>query len=277
MSVSSIAQALRRTTPLVQNCFRNARLHNSEVKNKQAEMVVLFTWLGAKEKYAYKYTNSWNKRGFDVLEINCSIRDLLFPRSGAEVTAQRIVDFIDKKDRPALVHGLSVGGYLTQRVLMAQQDSNIKITHQIFDSFTNCEGLEDGVKSAAGPKYAAIATKGVQLYKKYWNNDSIYEAEDFILKSPMKAPILYIHSLGDKVARYDYLKHLIQSQKRVAPVEQYLIEENKNVPHVKLFKALGEDHYMGLISEFLAKYPNEESWSRNQEYNMVSNTVPASH
>ncbi|CAL4067197.1 unnamed protein product [Meganyctiphanes norvegica] len=277
MSVSNIATALRRTTPLVQKCFRNAKLHNSDVQNKQAEMVVLFTWLGAKEKYAHKYCNSWNSRGFDVLEINCSIRDLLFPRSGAEVTAQRIVDFLDKKDQPAVVHGLSVGGYLTQRVLMAQQDSNVKITHQIFDSFTNVQGLEEGVKSAAGPKYAAIATKGVKLYKKYWNNDSIEEAEDFILTSPMKAPILYIHSMADKVAPYRDLKHLIQSQKRVAPVEQFLIEETKHVPHVKLFKALGEDQYMGLISEFLAKYPNEESWHNNQEYNMVHNTVPVSH
>lgn len=67
------------------DCFKNAQLYRSELAEKQAEMVVLFTWLGAKQKYAHKYAKCWTRRGHDVLHVTTSVRDLLFPRSGAEV------------------------------------------------------------------------------------------------------------------------------------------------------------------------------------------------
>lgn len=52
------------------------------------------------------------------------------------MTAGRVVDFLDKRDAKVIVHGLSVGGYLTQRVLMGARDSQVKISHLIFDSFS---------------------------------------------------------------------------------------------------------------------------------------------
>lgn len=69
-------------------CFRNAQLYQREnvaSGRPPTEMVVLFTWLGAKQKYAHKYANCWTRRGYDVLHVTTSVRDLLFPKNGAEV------------------------------------------------------------------------------------------------------------------------------------------------------------------------------------------------
>ena len=54
------------------------------------------------------------------------------------MTAQKVVDFVDKRDKDTMVfHGLSVGGYLTQKVLMRSPDNcSQRISHVIYDSFS---------------------------------------------------------------------------------------------------------------------------------------------
>ncbi|XP_053628051.1 uncharacterized protein [Cherax quadricarinatus] len=139
MAASNVVSTLRRSAPSVIDCFKNAQLYRRESTASQhpREMVVLFTWLGAKQKYAHKYANCWTRRGHDVLHVTTSVRDLLFPKTGAEETASRVVDFLSGKDKNVIVHGLSVGGYLTQRVLMDARHSTVHISHQIFDSFND--------------------------------------------------------------------------------------------------------------------------------------------
>ncbi|KAK4300746.1 hypothetical protein Pmani_027072 [Petrolisthes manimaculis] len=272
MVISNAFSTLRRSTPSVVECFRNAQLYRSEVREKPAELVVLFTWLGAKQKYAHKYAKCWTRRGHDVLHVTTSVRDLLFPRTGAEVTASRVVDYIDKRNDNTIVHGLSVGGYLTQRVMMAAQDSVVNITHQIFDSFTNCVGMEAGVQNAVAPRFRNIAIAGANLYVKYADLSSIYEARNFACSTPCVAPCMYMHSLADQVSLYPDMKCLIEAQEKVSPVITYLIPEQQKVQHVSIMKYLGEHNYSALMHNFIDSHRGQDcSPSARLEYLTVPN------
>lgn len=257
MSATNILSKLRRAAPPVVDCFRNAQFYRRQrLANAPypPEVVVLFSWLGAKQKYAHKYANCWTSRGHDVLHVTTSVRDLLFPKTGAEVTANRVVDFLDRYDRNVVVHGLSVGGYLTQRVLMQARHSTLNITHQMYDSFTTCSGIEAGVENAVGPMYRDIAKKGVKLYTKLADMSSIRDAQHFVLTTPCSAPNMFIHSLADKVALYSELEPLIDAAKKAGPVKVYLIPAEEKVPHVTIMKTLGEQKYMGMIYDFIEEY-----------------------
>lgn len=278
MSASNVLSTLRRSSPSIVDCFRNARLYRRETVEGMVppptEMVVLFTWLGAKQKYAHKYANCWTRRGYDVLHVTCSVRDLLFPRSGAEVTASRVVDFLTSYDRKVIVHGLSVGGYLTQRVLIDAKDSPIHISHQIFDSFTNVVGIEKGVQNAVHPHYRTLATKCMKVYSKYADLSSILEAQKFVTTTPCPAPALFVHSMADQVASYEDTEEVINAQRKVAPVDTYVIPAERKVPHVTIMKYMGEQNYMGLIHNFVERYRGAVISSQN-DFDLLTNTPPA--
>ncbi|KAK7078798.1 hypothetical protein SK128_013930 [Halocaridina rubra] len=256
MSTAKVLTKLRRAAPPVVDCFRNAKLYRRERLANDLyppEFVVLFTWLGAKQKYAYKYANCWTSRGHDVLHVTTSVRDLLFPKTGAEVTASRVVDFLDRADKNILIHGLSVGSYLTQRVLMQAKDS-IRVTHQLFDSFTVCSGIEAGVEHAVSPRYREIAKRSVKIYTQLADLSSINKAEAFALTSPYPSPIMFIHSLADNVAPYSAMVPVIEAARRVGPVRTHIIPEKEKVPHVTIMKCLGEEKYMGMLYDFVEEH-----------------------
>jgi len=217
--------------------------------------------MGAKEKLALKFVSYWSKCGYDVLEINTPVSDILFPKPGAEYTAQRVRDFLDMRNQPVIVHGMSAGCQVYQRVLMVQRDTCFRITHQILENPTfpcvPIQAFESGLKGIfEDPKHEAIACKVFRMFSKYWNHDTFLEARDFLEKSPYKAPTLYMHSMADKMSQYGDLVNLIQSQEKVAPVEKVIIDETKRVPHMGISKWFGENVYMGFISNFIAKYPS---------------------
>lgn len=49
-------------------------------------LVVMLAWLMAKKKHVYKYADMYFKHGFDVLNINISPWDLLWPTKGSQVS-----------------------------------------------------------------------------------------------------------------------------------------------------------------------------------------------
>ncbi|XP_068244836.1 uncharacterized protein [Palaemon carinicauda] len=257
MSASNVFSKLRRATPQVVNCFRGAQLYRRQRVTNEVyppELIVLFTWLGAKQKYAYKFANCWTRRGHDVLHITTSVRDLLFPKTGAEVTASRVVDFLDNHDKNVIIHGLSVGSYLTQRVLLQARDATFRVTHQMFDSFTTCSGIEAGVENAVNPRYRELAKKGVKLYTRVADLSSINEAERFVLTTPCPTPVMFIHSMADKVAPYSEVVPIINAATKVCPVKLHIIPEEEKIPHVTIMKCLGEEKYMGMIYDFIEEY-----------------------
>ncbi|RXG74077.1 hypothetical protein Avbf_05560 [Armadillidium vulgare] len=240
MAASSIAAPLKRAEPLVrsvQSCFRNAVMYSADKAtatslSSSPQMVVVFTWIGAKEKYAHKFVNSWTRRGFNVLHITTPVMDLVRPKTGTEVTASRVIDYLAKNDQyKVILHGISVGGYLGQRVVMGLQGTDLlkRVTHQIYDSFTHIDGL----------------------YSKWADLSCFYETADFIAKAPASSPTFFMHSLADKVGNFNTIGKSLPSLARGSPVYKMLIPEHEQIKHVALFRNMGEDVYMSCITRFL--------------------------
>ncbi|XP_018023994.1 uncharacterized protein LOC108679781 [Hyalella azteca] len=230
-----------------------------EIARRNRRLTILFTWLGAKEKYANKYIDLWTRRGNAVLHVTCSIKDMLMPKTGAEVTAARVKEHIcslGERSR-VVVHGLSVGGYITQHVL---KDNDVgvtsKLSHQIYDSFTNVEGLPQGVENAVPPRFSQIAKKIGQLYQRYADMSSFNESRNFILQGEANTPVFFMHSLADRVAQYEVTQPLIAALQAKTSVDVFLVPAEEQIPHVALLRCMGPPAYMELIETFLHHHPD---------------------
>lgn len=56
--------------------------------NKPIEkpLCVMVNWLLAKQKHVLKYASIYLEQGFDVLSVNCTPWQLLWPMKGSQVT-----------------------------------------------------------------------------------------------------------------------------------------------------------------------------------------------
>ena len=61
-------------------------LQTTEQSEVNKPTVVLFSWLGAKQKTAEKYVNCWTSRGHDVLLVKAPVKDLLCHKTGSNVS-----------------------------------------------------------------------------------------------------------------------------------------------------------------------------------------------
>lgn len=224
-----------------------------EIERRNRRLTVLFTWLGAKERYAHKYIDLWRQRGHTVLHVTCSVRDLLMPKTGAEVTAERVKEHMAALDGwRVLVHGISVGGFITQHVLRGGEPSvTDKLSHQIYDSFTNVEGLPEGVENAVPSRFSGFAKKIGQMYMNYADMSSFDASRDYILKGNHQSPIFFMHSMADRVAQYEVTKPLITAFQKKTPVDLFLMPKEERVPHVALLRHMGPPSYMDAIETFL--------------------------
>ena len=53
-------------------------------------MIVLFSWLGAKQSNYEKYVGCWTRKGHNVLLVKTSVMDLLCPKTGSAVSISLI-------------------------------------------------------------------------------------------------------------------------------------------------------------------------------------------
>ncbi|KAI4463755.1 hypothetical protein MML48_4g00018519 [Holotrichia oblita] len=138
-------------------------------------LVVMPTWLMAKEKHIKKYANFYLDYGFDVLNISVTPWQLLWPVKGTQVVAKDILKFlqINKSYSPLVVHGFSVGAYLWAEVLVRlaaerslYQPIIDRISGQIFDSAADITELVIGVPIAVFPsnKVMQNALRSYLLY-----------------------------------------------------------------------------------------------------------------
>ncbi|XP_068244840.1 uncharacterized protein [Palaemon carinicauda] len=257
MTASKLFSKLRRATPKVVNCFRGAQLYQRQrVANEvyPPELIVLFTWLGAKQKHTNKFANGWTQRGHDVLHVTTPVTDILFPKSGAEVTASRVVDFLDYHDTNVIFHGMSVGSYLTRLVLLQGRDATFRVTHQIFDSFITKAGMESGVGNAVNPRYSDLAKLSVKLARKFVDLSSMNEAEEFSLTTPCPKPTMFVHSKADKITPYSEMVPVINAATKVCPVRLLIIPEEEKIPHISIMRFLGEEKYMSMVYDFIEEY-----------------------
>lgn len=83
-------------------------------------LVLIMSWLMAKERHLKKYAGIYLELGFDVMVVHLTPWQLLWPTKGAQIVAGDVVKFLDSNSSyaPIVVHGFSVGAYLFGEVLL---------------------------------------------------------------------------------------------------------------------------------------------------------------
>ncbi|XP_064480879.1 uncharacterized protein LOC135394199 isoform X2 [Ornithodoros turicata] len=124
---------------------------------RQHPLAVILAWMSAKEAHLNHYHDFYLDLGFDVLTVRTHPTQLMLPKSGAQVVAQMVLDFlVDNPDYKKLaLHAFSVGGYQMGEILVRVQrtgkryaDVLPRIRAQVYDSLVDYGGIPAGFPTA---------------------------------------------------------------------------------------------------------------------------------
>lgn len=230
--------------------------------SSERRLVVLLSWLEAKEKHIEKYRQFYLDRGFDVLNVKTSPLDLLLPNRGARKISEDFVRFMIEKDYSnVLLHGFSVGGYMFGRFLLEidQHAPNMRrqlldsIRGIVFDSLVPIEGVAVGVANSvtSNPVGAKTIEQLLRLYlflgesiaTKYFR-----EASDKVWGGPLKCPTLFLMSKDDPISDHRIVERLANVWTDLGiDCHRMLVDSS---PHVQLYTK-HRDQYVKKVDTFL--------------------------
>lgn len=234
-------------------------------QNPERKLVVLLSWLQAKEKHIEKYRQFYLDRGFDVLNVKTSALDLLLPNLGAKKISENFVRFmVEKQYSDVVVHGFSVGGYMFGRFLLEMEKQQGEVMRKkllnsirgiVFDSLVPIEGTCIGVaNSITENKLGAQIIKNLlELYlflghsiaTKYYE-----EVSEKVWAGPLRCPTLFLNSREDKISDHKIVEDLEKVWSGLG-IETHKMLVDKS-PHVQLFTK-HHNKYVEKVESFLKR------------------------
>jgi len=226
-------------------------------------VVVLFGWLLAKSRHLHKYGELYHQCGADVITVKLEVMEILRPKK-AELVATKVLNELtstENKDRPVLVHGFSVGGYLYSHVLNLMENLEMfspvkqRIFGQVFDSPVDFHGIPFGISNAAADNafVRRLMQSSIELYltlARY--TTKVYLAQSHLFhNNPVRSPALFLFSKDDKVADFKTCQKVADywSEQLDMDVRQLCFESS---PHVSHFYVHSEK-YTQAVKDFLRK------------------------
>ncbi|XP_069362377.1 transmembrane protein 53-like [Maniola hyperantus] len=181
-------------------------------KSNNKPLCIMLSWLLATNKQTMKYANIYLQEGFDVLRVTCEPWQLLWPRKGAKVIAQNLLQLMYANDIPYMVHGFSVGGYVWSEAMVHAMTDEEKyqpvldrVEAQVWDSVADITEVSVGVPLALFPnsKIGQKITKSIIIayLKALYNVGTVHyeKACETYYASPCRAPALFLLSSTDPV------------------------------------------------------------------------------
>lgn len=228
----------------------------------ERRLVVLMSWLEAKEKHIEKYRQFYLDRGFDVLNVKTSPLDLLLPNVGAKKISQDFVRFlVEKQYSDVVLHGFSVGGYMFGQVLLDidKEEEQVRenllqsIRGLVFDSLVPFEGTCVGVANSvtANPLAAKILENMLKLYLKLGHGIATKHyltSSEKVWGGPLKCPSLFLLSKDDRISDYRIVERLAEVWAKLGIETQMLLVDS--APHVQIFNK-HHDAYVEKVESFL--------------------------
>uniref|UniRef100_A0A1I8NU55 Uncharacterized protein n=1 Tax=Stomoxys calcitrans TaxID=35570 RepID=A0A1I8NU55_STOCA len=124
-------------------------------------LVLLMAWLTAKPKHKKKYAQVYINLGFDVVVVQITLWQGLWPTIGSHVIAGETINFLEhnKSYAPIVVHGFSAGAYQMGEI-MVQMSKDLtryaqiieRIYCQIWDSAADVTEIPEGLAKTIFPK-----------------------------------------------------------------------------------------------------------------------------
>ena len=206
------------------------------------------------------------------------VNQLLLPRQTQTMT-EKILDLLaaEQTDRPLMVHGFSVGGYvfgefLLQLVQNPEKYSSIppRLQGFIFDSVVDMNGIPIGVSRAATQNsvYQKLIHSFLDLYLKT-PSAKHYDLSSATFKDNIfNIPALLMYSHSDPVVEPDKIEDLVSSW-RERGVTAYTKFWN-DAPHVSLFMKHPEEYTKSVV-DFIRQCGFKGSEGNLSKTTMVEN------
>ncbi|XP_046665227.1 transmembrane protein 53 [Homalodisca vitripennis] len=165
-------------------------------------LVVMLAWMLAKKKHINKYCEFYVRRGCDVLTINITPWQLLWPVSGSQVVADEVLHFLHKNKscQPLYLHGFSVGGYVWGEVMVKMkqdlpryQPVIDRIVGQAWDSAADVTEIQVGLPLAVFPRNP-IMRMALSKYIAYHLKAFDEEATSHYIRSSQMFHTSLVHS-----------------------------------------------------------------------------------
>lgn len=230
----------------------------------QRKLVVLMSWLEAKEKHIDKYRHFYLERGFDVINVKTSPWDILLPNHCAKQISEDCVKFlIEKQYKDVLYHGFSVGGFMFGQVMLhiQRQEPEIRnklinsIRGMVMDSLVTFEDAPKGIaNSIIDNKYGA---KGLEYLIKLYlivahsiATKYFKEVSKLVWSGPLNCPSLFFISKDDRIVDYRSLEKLADTWKGLGIETHKMVVDDS--PHVQIFRNHYDD-YVSRVESFLKR------------------------
>lgn len=225
-------------------------------------LVLLFGWMLAKQRHLDKYGNLYHSKGFDVLSVQMKPTQVLIPTQ-AQKTMEELLNILQQKslsEKPLMIHGFSVGGYMYGELLIKlkenaekYQDVRRRMVGQIFDSPVDYEGVAPGfasvlVKNKVGQKILKNALEAyLATFKKTITCHYIKSSNAFH-KNELRLPSLLLYSRSDPIGVDTRIEMVMKSwRSQGIPVMTRCWETS---PHVSHFHR-HPDEYIEAVLKFL--------------------------
>nr|CAD7395611.1 unnamed protein product [Timema cristinae] len=263
-SMSEVSKNLRLISlddnmTLDKNLPLQVHVHNSENR----PLVVLLAWLMAREKHLMKYASFYLEQRFDVLIVNTTPWQFLWPVKGSQLVAGELLEFLhlNKCYQKMLLHGFSVGGYMWGETLLKIIPEPERYTHvvdrivgQIWDSAVDISEIPVGVPRAIFQRnlvLQATAEKYIRYHMRTFHNAA---TQHYIRSSQMfytnlvRAPALFLLSKTDPIGTEENNKRVWESWESLG-VKTYVKCWDKS-PHVGHFRKHPKE-YVTELATFL--------------------------
>nr|CAD7428910.1 unnamed protein product [Timema monikensis] len=263
-SMSEVSKNLRLISlddnmTLDKNLPLQVHVHNSENR----PLVVLLAWLMAREKHLMKYASFYLEQRFDVLIVNTTPWQFLWPVKGSQLVAGELLEFLhlNKCYQKMLLHGFSVGGYMWGETLLKIIPEPELYTHvvdrivgQIWDSAVDISEIPVGVPRAIFQRnlvLQATAEKYIRYHMRTFHNAA---TQHYIRSSQMfytnlvRAPALFLLSKTDPIGTEENNKRVWESWESLG-VKTYVKCWDKS-PHVGHFRKHPKE-YVTELATFL--------------------------
>lgn len=181
-------------------------------------LVLLFSWLQAKQKHIEKFGDYYLTKGWDVLTVKVTPSQLLLPRKGTHLVAEDVAQFVQHEDRqhqPLMVHAFSIGGYVYTEVLlkvlqqleteMQRQEFHQRIIGQVYDSVADVGEIPVGLSRAVTerPVLQVCFQKCIEGYMRLMRKIAVQyylKASHHFHHNPVNSPALFVYSNNDPVS-----------------------------------------------------------------------------
>lgn len=245
--------------------------YNKDIAEAETPLCVLLGWGNSTQKQLKKYSEIYEKKGFDTITVSPLLIDaLLLPQIRGKKISYQILETIRKESNgrkvPVVFHQFSNGGcalyYFICEELTTKGSAyaeNMKVAGSIFDSCPIVPSFES-VSLAQTVFTNEIDSPILKTLVWYclkplltfvvWLNPVVKLFMDGLKNSPIMAPQMFFYSKSDMLAPYEDITAFLKCRKEIGvEVMAKLWDDSPHVRHLMH----DQDTYIEMVHKFIDK------------------------